>query len=355
MITLGVRLTLRGWKQLLLVSAGLAVALLFYGYYQITLAHIAQTAVDMTCPPPMPGDALVRFADGMALEQYEIDFSALSDVTGHFAVSESSLNLPEHEEAATLLSLDMQLRLLDLQAALQSGRLPEAPGEVCVTDRTAAEEELALGDVVQGNDEQQLTVVGLLRSQSALPLPLIIQEPVFFAHSAAPETVHYAFLYFPASRNSAVTWAVSQKYTHRHDVTVYSLLSTEEMGMDTRTLSEGLVSKMSTLLVITVGAFLANMQLVGLLNKRKETQALKAVGLSYVQMLIFPVFDALWAGLAATPLFLLGWQFVLPLFVNEPLRVTDPLAIQSAALGLTVCLAAGLLAGAVNSKGQFAD
>ncbi len=355
MITLGIRLTLRGWKRMLLVSAGLAAALLFYGYYQITLARIAQTTVDMAGPPPMPGEAMVRFSDGLELDLYQDDFATLRDVTDHFAVSESSFALAGREEAGSLLALDMQLPVLDLQAALKSGRLPEAPNEVCVTDKTATEEGLALGDVVQGADGRQLTAVGLLRSQSALPLPLITQEPVFFTQNATPETVHYAFVYFPNSKNSAVTWAINSKYAHRRDVTVYSLLSTEEMGMDTRTLSEGLVSKMSTLLVFTVGAFLANMQLVGLLNKRKETQALKAVGLSYGQMLLFPVLDAFWAGLAAIPLFLLGWQFALPAFVNEPLSITDPLAIQAAALGLAVCLAAGLLAGSVNSKGQFAD
>lgn len=355
MITLGLRLTLRGWRRMLLVSAGLAIALLFYGYYQITLARIAQEAVDMAAPPPMPGEAMVRFADGIGLELYQSDFSSLKDVTAHFAVSESSFVVTGRDSAATLLALDMQLPVLDLQAALKSGRLPEAPDEVCVTDKTATEEGLALGDVVQGTDQRQLTVVGLLRSQSALPLPLIVQEPVFFAHNATPETVHYAFLYFPNSKNSVVTWALNGKYAYRPDVTVYSLLSTEEMGMDTRTLSEGLVSKMSTLLVFTVGAFLANMQLVGLLNKRKETQALKAVGLSLGQMLLFPVLDALWAGLVAIPLFLLGWQFALPAFVNEPLSFSDPLALQAAALGLAVCLAAGLLAGSVNSKGQFAD
>lgn len=355
MIALGIRLTLRSWKRMLLVSAGLAVALLFYGYYQITLARIAQTAVEMAGPPPMPGEAMVRFADGIELDQYQYDFSALRDVTGYFAVSESTFALVGRESPATLLALDMQLPLLDLQAALKSGRLPEAPDEVCVTDEAATEEGLALGDIMQDDAERRLTVVGVLRSQSALPLPLIVQEPVLFTQNATPETVHYAFLYFPNSKNSAVTWALNGKYAHRHDVIVYSLLSTEEMGMDTRTLSEGLVSKMSTLLVFTVGAFLANMQLVGLLNKRKETQALKAVGLSFGQILLFPVLDALWAGLVAVPLFLLGWQFALPAIVNEPLSITDPLAMQAAALGMAVCLAAGLLAGSVNSQGQFAD
>lgn len=355
MIGLGFRLTLRGWKRMVLVSVGLAVALLFYSYYQITLERLAESAVDLATPPPLPGDALITFQNGIAVADYQYDFSSLVDVTDYFAVNQSSIWLEGQATEATLLALDMLQPRLNLKVALESGRLPSTADEVCLTATAAKQAALQLGDWLACADGRRLTVVGLLRSNSVLPLPLFVQNLVLFTQLTDQNTLHFAFAYFPASKNSQVMWALGSKYSRRYDVTVYSLMSSQEMGVDTRTIGEGLVSNMSTVLVLAVGAFLANMQLVGLLSKRKETQAMKAVGLSREQLLLFPLLDALWAGLVALPCFLLGWRFILPAFINERLGLLDPLAVRAAILGLAVCLGAGLLAGLVNSQGQFAE
>lgn len=354
MTGLAIRMTLRNWRRLVLASLGLAVALLLFAYYQVMVSGLVKTATALSTKRLYSGDIVVVCPGGVypGFVEETIKRPGVTDV---FPIEEQRVSTDVGD--ASLLVMDASFPDLNLKDTLLQGRLPAQTGEVCVDDAIAKEHNLAIGSQidVSGDAQRKLSVVGILDSSRQMPRSLDSNRITLIGHGT-PASINFCIVYVVPQGVQANTYILSQQLKPLGGFAVAPNASADSNDAVPTPMTEGLVRIMSVFIVLAVGGFLCNMLMVGMLSRQREYDALHALGVPKEQVLSLPLSDAMFAGIMAMPLVVLGWILVLPRIIPSGTQYTSalrpPLLVSAMLLGMLTSMAAGCLAWQVSYKGR---